>query len=226
MRASVKEVHCVGTTKGCSLNSPPLDYTGPAAGMEELRWLHSSGWQVYNAATSWNHRGWRKAHEHIVCCCCYQIWKGASSDFCCFQPSAARLHSDDDLQHPPREAEKRKSMTTVKPWPIFNWGTWFTVSHGVLRLQSPLQLLWFFIHPRPPLHRPRIQLMEAPLSMSTQATTSKGVMLGVNAEWLKTKLNWKVKKSPRGRGTFTAAPWRGKKKEKSYYVPWKEERGN
>lgn len=30
MRASVKDVRCVGTTKGCSLNSPPPDQSGPA----------------------------------------------------------------------------------------------------------------------------------------------------------------------------------------------------
>lgn len=81
--------------------------------------------------------------------------------------------------------------------------------------QSPLQLLWFFIHPRPPLHHPQIQLMEAPLSTSTQATTSKGVTLGVNAEWLKTKQNWKIEKSLRGRETFTAAPWRGTKRKRA-----------
>lgn len=125
-----------------------------------------------------------------------------------------------------KEAKKQKPMTTVKPWPMFKRGTWFTVSHGVPRLQSPLRLLWFFIHPRPPLYHPQIQLMEAPLSKSTQATTSKGVMLGVNVEWLKTKQNWEIEKSPRGRETFSAAPWRGRKKRKATMCHELKKEGN
>lgn len=37
MRPSVKEGCCVGTTKGCSLNSPPVDQSGPAGGFDRLR---------------------------------------------------------------------------------------------------------------------------------------------------------------------------------------------
>lgn len=152
-----------------------------------------------------------KAYKHAFFTRCfrfkssvfYRFWSFAS--ICSPSSNGRRLAAQ-------RDATKQNSMTTVKPWPIFNWATWFTVSHGVLRLQSPLQLLWFFIHPRPPLHHPQIQLMETPLSASTQATTSKGVTLGVNAEWLKTKQNWKIEKSLRGQETFTAAPWRGRKR--------------
>lgn len=219
MRASVKEVRCAGTTKGCSLNSPPLDQSGPAGiwpgartistsevGVEGFCGIGSSAcmWQVMKQQQA----EWQTLNE----CLWMHLWQTWCFWLCdIFCPYLLEI-----LEFTGTTAcstKKQKSMTTVKPWPMFKRGTWFTVSHGVLRLQSPLWLLWFFIHPRPPLHHPQIQLMEAPLSMSTQATTSKGVTPGVNAEWLKTKQNWEIEKSQRDGRHSHQHPEEGEKGE-------------
>lgn len=40
-----------------------------------------------------------------------------------------------------KERKKEKAITSVNSGPKFKRATWFTVSHGVLRLQTPFQLL-------------------------------------------------------------------------------------
>lgn len=80
-----------------------------------------------------------KAYKHVIFThVVSDLNRASSSDFGHLQQSAAWVRRRLAAQ---REAKKQNSMTTVKPWPILNWATWFTVSHGVLRLQSPLQLL-------------------------------------------------------------------------------------
>lgn len=103
------------------------------------------------------------------------------------------------MQHKRGQSQKRKAMTTVNSWPIFKRGTWFTVSHGVLRLQTPFQLLWFFICPQPPT-TPSLNPADGSSFVHQHPGNNIKGLLGVNAECLKNKTKLKNKEVPEGMG--------------------------